>query len=129
MILTPTHLGIVMEYASGAARQRVAPGARVSSGRAVARADCACAGGELFDRICAKGRFSEEEARYFFQQLIEGVAYCHAQSVAHRDLKARALGVAPPRRAAIRSLPPRADAAPPPRSWRTRCWTGPSLRS
>jgi serine/threonine protein kinase len=47
-------------------------------------------GGELFDRICAKGRFSEEEARYFFNQLIEGVAYCHAQSVAHRDLKARA---------------------------------------
>jgi serine/threonine-protein kinase SRK2 len=47
------------------------------------------AGGELFDRICAKGRFSEDEARYFFKQLIAGVAYCHAQSVAHRDLKVR----------------------------------------
>lgn len=35
------------------------------------------AGGELFDRICQAGRFSEPEARYFFQQLISGVHYCH----------------------------------------------------
>jgi len=33
-VLTPTHLAIVMEYA---------------------------AGGELFDRICSAGRFSEDE--------------------------------------------------------------------
>ena len=60
VMLTPTHLAIVMEYA---------------------------AGGELFNRIASKGRFSEDEARYFFQQLISGVAYCHAKGVAHRDLK------------------------------------------
>ena len=92
MILTPTHLGIVMEYAAGACLARAAQGARASR-RAAARAltaPRARAGGELFDRICAKGRFSEDEARYFFKQLIAGVAYCHAQSVAHRDLKARA---------------------------------------
>lgn len=53
VFLTPTHLCIVMEYA---------------------------AGGELFDRIVKAGRFSEDEARYFFQQLICGVDYCH-QSV------------------------------------------------
>ncbi|GMH11295.1 hypothetical protein Nepgr_013136 [Nepenthes gracilis] len=35
VVLTPTHLGIVMEYA---------------------------AGGELFDRICSAGRFSEDES-------------------------------------------------------------------
>lgn len=35
------------------------------------------AGGELFDRIVKAGRFSEDEARYFFQQLICGVDYCH----------------------------------------------------
>ncbi|URD79916.1 serine threonine-protein kinase [Musa troglodytarum] len=35
------------------------------------------AGGELFDRISNAGRFSEDEARYFFQQLICGVSYCH----------------------------------------------------
>ncbi|KAF3628632.1 Serine/threonine-protein kinase SAPK6 [Capsicum annuum] len=60
VILTPTHLGIVMEYA---------------------------AGGELFDRICQAGRFSEPEARYFFQQLICGVHYCHNMQICHRDLK------------------------------------------
>ncbi|XP_007047159.2 PREDICTED: serine/threonine-protein kinase SRK2I [Theobroma cacao] len=60
VILTPTHLAIVMEYASG---------------------------GELFERICAAGRFNEDEARFFFQQLISGVSYCHAMQVCHRDLK------------------------------------------
>ncbi|KAG2703647.1 hypothetical protein I3843_06G138900 [Carya illinoinensis] len=60
VVLTPTHLAIVMEYA---------------------------AGGELFERICAAGRFSEDEARYFFQQLISGVCYCHYMQICHRDLK------------------------------------------
>ncbi|KAB2055650.1 hypothetical protein ES319_A11G051800v1 [Gossypium barbadense] len=60
VILTPTHLAIVMEYASG---------------------------GELFERICAAGRFNEDEARFFFQQLLSGVSYCHAMQVCHRDLK------------------------------------------
>ncbi|RZC12934.1 serine/threonine-protein kinase SAPK2-like [Glycine soja] len=60
VLLTPTHLAIVMEYA---------------------------AGGELFERICSAGRFSEDEARYFFQQLISGVSYCHSMEICHRDLK------------------------------------------
>ncbi|CAL9205710.1 unnamed protein product [Musa hybrid cultivar] len=60
VVLTRTHLGIVMEYA---------------------------AGGELFDRISNAGRFSEDEARYFFQQLICGVSYCHFMQICHRDLK------------------------------------------
>ncbi|XP_064964647.1 serine/threonine-protein kinase SAPK3-like isoform X1 [Musa acuminata AAA Group] len=60
VVLTPTHLAIVMEYA---------------------------AGGELFERICSAGRFSEDEARYFFQQLISGVSYCHSMEICHRDLK------------------------------------------
>lgn len=76
VFLTPTHLAIVLEYA---------------------------AGGELFDRICTAGRLSEDEvvkciymykcinyqvlffneltilqARFFFQQLISGVSYCHS---------------------------------------------------
>uniref|UniRef100_A0A0A9CLG0 non-specific serine/threonine protein kinase n=1 Tax=Arundo donax TaxID=35708 RepID=A0A0A9CLG0_ARUDO len=45
------------------------------------------AGGELFERICSAGRFSEDEARFFFQQLISGVSYCHSMQVCHRDLK------------------------------------------
>ncbi|KAF3493024.1 hypothetical protein DY000_02057918 [Brassica cretica] len=28
-----------------------------------------------------------KEARYFFQQLISGVSYCHAMQICHRDLK------------------------------------------
>ncbi|GAA0152777.1 non-receptor serine/threonine protein kinase [Lithospermum erythrorhizon] len=60
VLLTPTHLAIVMEYA---------------------------AGGELFARICNAGRFNEDEARFFFQQLISGVSYCHSMEICHRDLK------------------------------------------
>ncbi|KAK9905285.1 hypothetical protein M0R45_000337 [Rubus argutus] len=60
VLLTPTHLAIVMEYA---------------------------AGGELYERIRKAGRLSENEARFFFQQLIAGVGYCHAMQICHRDLK------------------------------------------
>jgi len=58
--LTESDLVIVMEYASG---------------------------GELFQHIQKRGSIPEGEARYFFQQLIYGVAYCHARGVCHRDLK------------------------------------------
>nr|XP_027064773.1 serine/threonine-protein kinase SRK2A-like isoform X2 [Coffea arabica]XP_027064774.1 serine/threonine-protein kinase SRK2A-like isoform X2 [Coffea arabica]XP_027064776.1 serine/threonine-protein kinase SRK2A-like isoform X2 [Coffea arabica] len=60
VVLTPTHLAIVMEYA---------------------------AGGELLAKICSAGAFNEDEARFFFQQLISGVSYCHSMEICHRDLK------------------------------------------
>jgi serine/threonine-protein kinase SRK2 len=57
VFLTPTHLGIALECATG---------------------------GELFNRVKASGRFDEDMARFFFQQLIQGVQYCHNHGVAHR---------------------------------------------
>ncbi|KAF7119311.1 hypothetical protein RHSIM_Rhsim13G0117100 [Rhododendron simsii] len=36
-------------------------------------------GGELFDKIASKGRLKEDEARKYFQQLINAVDYCHSR--------------------------------------------------
>lgn len=44
-------------------------------------------GGELFDAVAAVGRLAEAVARSYFQQLIDGIAYCHERRVYHRDLK------------------------------------------
>lgn len=50
VFVTETHLGVALEYA---------------------------AGGELFDTVARAGKLPEIEARYFFQQLILGLEYCH----------------------------------------------------
>ncbi|CAD2222278.1 Protein tyrosine kinase/Protein kinase domain/Kinase-like, putative [Angomonas deanei] len=44
-------------------------------------------GGELFQHIAREGRLGESEARKFFQELIAGVHYLHANGYTHRDLK------------------------------------------
>lgn len=49
-----------------------------------------CQGGELFDRIVAKGSsggYSEKEAASIFRNVVRVVAQCHALGVIHRDLK------------------------------------------
>ncbi|KAM7267303.1 hypothetical protein ACFE04_009469 [Oxalis oulophora] len=43
-------------------------------------------GGELFAKV-AKGKLREELARFYFQQLISAVDFCHSRGVYHRDLK------------------------------------------
>jgi serine/threonine protein kinase len=44
-------------------------------------------GGELFDRIKIDCGTREDTAKFFFQQLLDGVKHCHDQGVCHRDLK------------------------------------------
>ncbi|XWS38286.1 hypothetical protein CRYUN_Cryun19dG0118600 [Craigia yunnanensis] len=46
-----------------------------------------CAGGELFDRIIAKGHYSEREAANLCRQIVMVVHNCHSMGVMHRDLK------------------------------------------
>ncbi len=50
VFLSPKHIGIAMEYA---------------------------AGGDLFDFVVSRGGLKEDEARWFFQQLICAVDYMH----------------------------------------------------
>lgn len=45
------------------------------------------AGGELLEVLINKGRYTEDDARIIFKQLIEGVKYLHAKGIVHRDLK------------------------------------------
>ncbi|KAM3215220.1 hypothetical protein ACQJBY_067294 [Aegilops geniculata] len=58
LVLTPTHLAVVSEHAP-----------------------------DLHRRVRDAGRFSEDEARLLFRQLVSGVSYCHSMQVCHRDLK------------------------------------------
>ncbi|GKV38815.1 hypothetical protein SLEP1_g46684 [Rubroshorea leprosula] len=46
-----------------------------------------CAGGELFDRIIARGHYTEKAAASIFRQIINVVHACHFMGVMHRDLK------------------------------------------
>lgn len=53
-----------------------------------------CAGGEFFDYIADPGKgFSENTARYYFKQLMNGVKAIHDAGLAHRDLKTENLFV------------------------------------
>lgn len=44
-------------------------------------------GGELYELILKHLRFSEDDSRKYFQQLIHALIYCHAHGVVHRDIK------------------------------------------
>ncbi|CAN0852324.1 Calcium-dependent protein kinase 21 [Linum grandiflorum] len=46
-----------------------------------------CAGGELFDRIIAKGHYSEKDAAKICREIVNVVHACHFMGVMHRDLK------------------------------------------
>ncbi|KAH7445604.1 hypothetical protein KP509_01G017600 [Ceratopteris richardii] len=46
-----------------------------------------CAGGELFDRIIARGHYSEKAAAAACRTIVQVIHTCHTMGVIHRDLK------------------------------------------
>merc|ERR1711965_252239 len=44
-------------------------------------------GGELFDRIVAREKYNEQDAKEVAQKLLEVLQYLHERKIAHRDLK------------------------------------------
>lgn len=60
VFMTATHVQIVMEFAEG---------------------------GDLFDYVSRRGKLSEDDARWFFQQMIFGVDFCHKKGIQNRDIK------------------------------------------
>ena len=60
IFVTDTHLALVMEYADR---------------------------GDLFNYVKQRGSLSESHARWFFQQIIMALDYCHRMDVVNRDVK------------------------------------------
>lgn len=46
-----------------------------------------CKGGDLLDFIDQTQKFDEPLSRFYFQQFISGLHYCHENGISHRDLK------------------------------------------
>ncbi|KAJ4391330.1 hypothetical protein N0V93_004947 [Gnomoniopsis smithogilvyi] len=45
------------------------------------------AGGDLFSLVCGSIRLAELEIRWILRQVLSGLKYLHAKSIAHRDIK------------------------------------------
>jgi serine/threonine protein kinase len=46
-----------------------------------------CAGGDLLNYVRKRRKLSEDNAKYLFKQIIEGLGYIHSKNILHRDIK------------------------------------------
>ena len=53
-----------------------------------------CAGGELFYRLKKIKRMTEDEARFYFLEILFGIKYLHSKNILYRDLKPENLLIA-----------------------------------
>lgn len=44
-------------------------------------------GGDLYHLVKKSGHLTEDETKYIFKNIAQGVAHCHCRSVLHRDIK------------------------------------------
>lgn len=69
-------------------RQTILPGHWVSQPRiASISLSRICKGGELFDEILQRGKFSEKDGAVLMKQILSCINYCHKNKIVHRDLK------------------------------------------
>jgi len=47
-----------------------------------------CKGGELFDEIIRRKKFSERDAAVLMKQILSCINFCHMNKIVHRDIKA-----------------------------------------
>ncbi len=48
---------------------------------------CRATGGELFDSIVKRGKYSEQDAARMIRETGEAIYYLHSKGIVHRDLK------------------------------------------
>ena len=46
-----------------------------------------CGGGDLLNYVRKRRKLKEDVAKYVFKQVVEGLSYCHAKGIVHRDIK------------------------------------------
>ena len=44
-------------------------------------------GGDLYHQVKQTEKLTEDETKYIFKKIAQGVAHCHCRSVLHRDIK------------------------------------------